>query len=106
MACYTISNCVLSENLNKIVKYTLNLLLVFFQENDHEIAVDENGKIIDIYSTVLENISDDVDRNCVTLWLYLLKLKLPKWGIPIDSNDEDIFMAVCCSKRQCVCYAS
>jgi hypothetical protein len=97
MACYTISNCVL-EHLNEGRKYTADLLLTFTQENDHKIAVDESEKIIEIYTTTAEKISDNDIKIGIINWLSLMKLKPPKWEyIEIENTSNDIFLEVCCN---------
>ena len=91
MACYTLSNCVL-ENLEEN-RYTTDLLFVFIQENEHQIAFDKSGIIIEIYSTTIQNIPDFNIKIGAIYWLSSIKEK--KWGVNIDNTDDDIFMAVC-----------
>lgn len=99
MICYTLSDCVLKNiSADPIIKeITTDLLMVFPQKNNpHKVVVDREGKIIDIYTSIIE-----ANNPGIMYWLQLMGDSPNSWE-PIDvenlnnvTKNEDIFLKVC-----------
>lgn len=98
MAAYTLSKCIL-ENINAGKKYITDLLFVFTRDaNPHKVVIDSKNVIIDIYTQVAGS------NEFIATWLQLMSHQ-PSNFEPINvdlstvSNDEEIFLKVCCETR-------
>jgi len=98
MAAYTLSKCIL-ENINAGKKYITDLLFVFTRDsNPYKVAVDSNNLIIDIYTELAKT------NEFIATWLQLMSHQ-PSNFEPIKvnlskvSNEEEIFIKVCCETK-------
>ncbi|OUO14725.1 hypothetical protein [Bacteroides sp. An322] len=96
MICYTLSDCIL-KNLERAPnrkEIITDILMVFAQNNNHhKLAIDRDGKIIQIYS--------NIQNPAIAYWLQLMADFPCSWepisieNIDNAKTDEEIFLLVC-----------